>query len=127
LNATFRPGVDGISVDARNGGLVLEVLVFYVSYPILNVTVHDFDLGWAVALRLVGQQLKIQDREVLIHGLSEPSWTDSTTLSDEVKAHIWPNEELERSTDFEAGQLCATLGLLEEEAQRKHVHRSDQT
>ena len=126
LNATFRPGIHGIPVDASNGGLVKEVVVFYVSYPILTVTDHDFDLAWAVALRLLGQQLKIQDREVLINGLSAPSWTDSTTLSDEVKAHIWPNGG-ERSTDFEAGQLCAALGVLEEEAQRKHLHRSDQT
>ena len=95
---------------------------------------NEYGLGWAVVLRLIGQELGAQDREVLIHGLSEPSWTDSTALSDVVKAYIWPQLPLSTEkaqpadsapgidirvqpgngpAEFEADNLCAAVGVLE--------------
>ena len=87
---------------------------------------NEYGLGWAVVLRLIGQELEAQDREVLIHGLSEPSWTDSTALSDPVKAYIWPQLPLSTEkaqpvdsapgngpAEFETDSLCAAVGVLE--------------
>ena len=102
-NVTLSPGSTG------NGGHHLALLNFDVSSPVLHLAVDDFDLGWAVALQLLGQRLEVQDREVLIHGLSAPVWTEA--LSDELKGYIWPKAG--PRTDVEAGEHCAALGVLE--------------
>ena len=106
---TFARDGDISPGSTRNGGHDLALLNFDVSSPVLHLAVDDFDLGWAVALQLLGQRLEVQDREVLIHGLSAPVWTEA--LSDELKGYIWPKAR--PRTDVEAGERCAALGVLE--------------
>ena len=90
VKSSFTLEVDGQGITRPSRGQGDSILTFYGNSPLLNLTMNEYGLGWAVVLRLIGQELEAQDREVLIHGLSEPSWTDSTALSDVVKAYIWP-------------------------------------
>ena len=139
VNASFTLDIDGpplFKAGFRQVGAPPVHLIQIHNYsPVVNVTANDFDLGWAVALRLLGQHLEVHEREVLIHGLSAPSWTDSAVLSDEVRAHIWSelpsNSNTEAAgnhadflvqqgsapgeSDSEAGELpvCAAFGVLE--------------
>jgi hypothetical protein len=124
VNVSFTLDIDGPPA-AHSGSPELLPLVYYHGYsPIVNVTKNDFDLGWAVARRLLRQHLEVHDREVLIHGLSAPSWTDSAVLSDEVRAYIWPKlppntETLGTEIRVQQGsvpvdsELCATAEVLE--------------
>jgi hypothetical protein len=128
VNASFTLDIDGPPVASAGFNMNEPVpLIWIHTYsPVINLTASDFDLGWAVALRLLGQHLEVHEREVLIHGLSAPSWTDSAVLSDEVRAHIWsklPSNTVDSDTHADvrvlvesasgAGELCAALSVLE--------------
>jgi hypothetical protein len=131
VNPSFTLEIDGPDVTSAGftiGGAPppVPLIRMHTYSPVYNLTASDFDLGWAVALRLLGQHLEVHDREFLIHGLSEPSWTNPAVLSDEVRAHIWsklpdtvgthadvPVQLGSMPVESEAGELCAALSVLE--------------